>query len=59
MNVCNRVFISFLGPHCPLGNALDIRQRHPVYSTASGDKARCNHKGIKNIKSSNYEVCYE
>lgn len=48
----DRVFISLLEPRCPLGQALDIRQRHPVYRTASGDKARHNQWGIISTKSS-------
>lgn len=48
MKSCDRVFISRLEPRCPLGiTPLDIRQRHPVYLTESGDKARTGEKGIK------------
>jgi hypothetical protein len=47
----NRVFIS-QRPRCPLGFPLDIRQRHPVPETGSGDKAQFNHYGINYARSS-------
>lgn len=52
MNLCNRAFISYRSNRDVFGLTPWTWHRHPVTKTASGDKARCNHKEKKLLKSS-------